>query len=75
MPRQLQENIEAQKLEIIEAELPKPSKNEGSFKYYNSLRCPHCLAPFIDFAKHKEIRPNEYYGNTYINETPTYWKD
>ena len=60
-------------LRELESKLPKPSNNNGEFKYYNPLRCPFCHHPFIDFEKHKKIRPNEYYGNTYINKEVTNW--
>lgn len=46
------------------------SDNNDHFRYYNPLRCPHCSATFIDFERYKDMRPNEYYGNTYINEKP-----
>ncbi|MFT4863037.1 MAG: hypothetical protein ACI95C_002261 [Pseudohongiellaceae bacterium] len=52
----------------MENKLPKPSNDMGSFNYYNPFRCPHCSAAYIDFESHKEIRPGEYYGNTYINK-------
>lgn len=70
MPRQLQENISNDVVGQIEKKLPQPSNHNGSFNYYNSFRCPHCLAPYIDFERHRDIRPKEYYGNTYINEEP-----
>jgi hypothetical protein len=60
-------------LRELESKLPKPSNNQGEFKYYNPLRCPFCQHPYIDFEKHKEIRANEYYGNTYINQEVTIW--
>ena len=60
-------------LRELESKLPKPSNNNGEFKYYNPLRCPFCHHPFIDFEKHKEIRSNEYYGNTYINQEVATW--
>lgn len=75
LPAQLQKNIDNDILSIIEAKLPKPSNNSGSFKYYNSFNCPHCLAPYINFNNNKEIRPKEYYGNTYINEKPIRWEE
>jgi hypothetical protein len=67
MSRQLQEEIDISALEKIEEKLPRPSSGEGTFKYYNSFKCPHCFAPFIDF-KNKAIRSKEYYGNTYVNK-------
>lgn len=75
LPAQLQESIEANELEILENNLPKPSNADGMFKYYNSFKCPSCLTPFIDFKRHKEIRAHEYYGNVHINEKPRQWAD
>jgi hypothetical protein len=68
MPCQLQANIDHSAVKTIENKLPMPSNGVGTFNYYNSFKCPHCLSPYIDFEKYKEARPNEYYGNTYINE-------
>jgi hypothetical protein len=75
LPTQLQATIDNKTLESIESKLPTPSDNVGTFNYSNSLKCPHCLTPYIDFEKYKEIRPNEYYGNTYINQKPKQWTD
>jgi len=75
LPTQLQETVDKSILQSIESKLPRPSNNEGTFKYYNSFKCPHCLTPYIDFEKHNEIRPTEYYGNTYINQKPKAWTD
>lgn len=71
MPSQLQETIDPITLIDVESKLPKSS--DGIFRYYNSFKCPHCLEPFIDFEKHKDIRPKEYYGNTLLNHTPKHW--
>jgi len=73
LPAQLQKDIDGDGLIGVEARLPLPSNKFGSFKYYHSFKCPHCQATYIDFENHKEIRPNEYYGNTYINEKPRHW--
>jgi len=73
LPFQLQENVDDENLEIIEAILPIPSNGKGTFNYYNSFRCPHCLGPFIDFENNKEIRMKEYYGNSYINQELKKW--
>lgn len=70
---QLQKDITETDIESVDARLPKPTNNQGLFKYYNSFRCPHCLHSFIDFEKHREIRSGEYYGNTYINKKPLYF--
>jgi hypothetical protein len=73
MPTQLDKNIDLTILHEVEGKLPKTF--DGEFRYYNSFKCPHCLTPFIDFNKYKEIRPGEYYGNTLINEKPKGWTD
>jgi hypothetical protein len=73
LPTQLQSTIDNDTLEIIENKLPSPSNGFGKFRYYNSFKCPHCLAPYIDFENHKEIRSKEYYGNTHINQKPRQW--
>lgn len=73
LPHQLQEAIDPKMLEKVEAALPAPLYGKGNFRYYNSFLCPHCQAPFIDFEKNKEIRPGEYYGNTFINIQPMRW--
>ena len=75
LPTQLQETIDSKTIGIIESKLPKPSNNIGTFNYYNSFKCPYCLTSYIDFEKHKEIRPKEYYGNTYINQKIKSWTD
>jgi len=72
MPVQLQENIDSLKLQVVEEQLPIPSNGIGAFNYYNSFKCPYCLAPYIDF-KNKAIRPKEYYGNFHINQLPKRW--
>jgi hypothetical protein len=73
LPTQLQATIDPFIIELIETQLPKPTTNNTTFKYYNSLKCPHCLTTFIDFENNNQIRPNEYYGNNYINEKPILW--
>lgn len=73
LPSQQQEIIEENIIENIEKQLPQPNNNANTFKYYNSLKCPHCLDAFIDFENNKQIRPKEYYGNNYINEKPKFW--
>jgi hypothetical protein len=72
MPVQLQKEVDLLALQDIEAKLPLPSNGDGLFKYYNSFRCPHCFASFVDFTN-KEVRPMEYYGNTYINQKPVWF--
>ena len=46
----------------FEEQLPPCQACGTRFRYYNSLRCPHCNAPYIDFATYPEMRPNEYYA-------------
>ena len=57
-------------LAALEARLPL-APDGTRFGYLNPLRCPHCRAPYIDFASHPDIRPNEYYGNTFFGEQAT----
>jgi len=66
MPAPLQNEIDLGTLGRVEKQLP--AGTDGAFKYYNPLRCPHCLDPYIDFEKNKDMRPGEYYGNRYINQ-------
>ncbi|GLB49857.1 hypothetical protein [Neptunitalea lumnitzerae] len=68
LPAQTQNEIDPNKLAEVERQLPKTK--DGSFKYYNNFCCPKCSKPFINFQENKEIRPNEYYVNVYINEKP-----
>jgi hypothetical protein len=68
MPGQLQKEIDLNELNNVESKLPKPDNGSGLFKYYNPLRCPYCKSAYIDFEKYPEIRPSEYYGNTYVNQ-------
>ena len=62
-------------LASLEARMPRWKKCGGHFSYLNSLLCPHCLKPFIDFGKHPEIRDKEYYGNYLYNDTAQEWKE
>jgi hypothetical protein len=73
MPTQLQEESDFSMIVEIEKKLPR--SDDGHFRYYNSFRCPHCLAPFIDFEKNRGMRPKEYYGNTLLNHQPKQWTD
>ena len=68
LPSQLQKVIDDETIADVEKKLPKPTIGTGSYRYYNSFCCPHCLNPYIDFQKNKQIRPNEYYGLKYIND-------
>lgn len=47
----------------FERRLPECNECGGSFRYTNSLLCPHCREPFIDFKRHPQEREKEYYGN------------
>ncbi len=73
IPQQLQEIIDLSLLNEVESKLPKTI--DGSFRYYNSFKCPHCLSPFIDFEANKKLRPKEYYGNILVNHAPRYWTE
>lgn len=68
LPTQLQKAVDEKIIAEVEAELPKPTKGKGSYRYYNSFCCPHCLSPYIDFQTNKQIRPTEYYGLKHIND-------
>jgi hypothetical protein len=68
LPIQLQKEIDEKIIAEVESEITKLTKGKSNYSYYNSFCCPHCLSPFIDFQKNKQIRPNEYYGNKYIND-------
>lgn len=68
IPGQLQERIDIKKLTETENRLPSPTVAGGKYKYYNSLRCPYCSKPYIDFEHYPQIRPFEYYGNVFANK-------
>ncbi|MCX6264684.1 MAG: hypothetical protein NTZ47_09105 [Bacteroidetes bacterium] len=68
LPTHLQKEVDEKIIAEVEAELPKPTKGKGSYRYYNSFCCPHCLSPYTDFQKNKQIRQTEYYGLKYIND-------
>ena len=53
----------------LEASLP-AAPDGTRFKYLNPFRCPHCAAPYIDFARHPGLRENEYYGNCLFGAEP-----
>lgn len=40
------------------------------FGLWESFRCPHCGAPYIDYRAHPELREAEYYGNYHIGMEP-----
>ena len=48
-----------------------PTAPDGTrFRYLNPFRCPHCAAPYIDFARHPRLRETEYYGNVLFGSEP-----
>jgi hypothetical protein len=47
----------------LERHLPPCNVCGSAFRYLNPLRCPRCHAPYIDFGRYPQIRPQEYYGN------------
>lgn len=49
----------------LEARLPL-APDGSSYKYFNPFRCPHCSAPYIDFAAAPALRRAEYYGNYFV---------
>lgn len=53
---------------VLEARLP-PAPDGTRFAYHNPFRCPHCNAPYIDFAAQPTQRPGEYYA-LYFPDTP-----
>ena len=60
---------EAGAIATLERSLP-PAPDGTSYNYLNALRCPYCNEPYIDFAAHPELRPNEYYGNAFFGKQP-----
>ena len=65
VPHQTQKDIDENQLFEIESKLPKTE--DGTFEYYNSFKCPHCLADFINFRENIHLRPGEYYAIYYVN--------
>lgn len=53
-------------LAALEAMLPN-ARDGTAYRYANPFRCPHCKAPYIDFDAHPGTRPNEYYGNCFVD--------
>lgn len=68
VPTQLQKQINIDELRELENKLP--TSNDGKFEYYNPFKCPHCGDDYINFRENREMRPNEYYVNFYINQKP-----
>jgi predicted amidophosphoribosyltransferase len=66
---------DASALAKLESRLPRCEQCGGEFRYLNPLLCPHCAKPFIDFARHPEIRDNEYYGNYLYGTKPQAWEE
>lgn len=57
-------------VERFEAKLPPCDRCGKRFRYYNSFRCPHCAAAYIDFQRHPLERAGEYYGNHMYRQDP-----
>ena len=55
-------------LAALEARLP-PAPDGTRYAWLNPFRCPHCEAPYIDFAAHPGERQREYYG-LHFPDTP-----
>lgn len=55
-------------LAACEARLP-DAPDGTRFAWLNPFRCPHCSAPFVDFATFPDQRAGEYYG-LYWPDTP-----
>jgi hypothetical protein len=55
-------------LAALEARLPL-APDGTRFDALNAFRCPHCAAPYVDFAAFPEQRPGEYYA-LYLPDTP-----
>lgn len=70
LPVQLNEDLKDEDIEEIENKLPTPTSGNGTFRFYNNFKCPHCDETYIDFVKNNSLRAKEYYGNTFINEKP-----
>lgn len=66
VPHQTQKDFDENLLIEIESKLP--TTIDGKFEYYNSFKCPHCFADFINFRNNKELRQKEYYASYYIND-------
>ena len=54
-------------LRQLEAQLPAPTYGGGAYHYYNSFRCPHCSARFVDFHSNPFRRAQEQYGCYFLN--------
>lgn len=65
VPHQTQKDFDENLLIEIESKLP--TTVDGKFEYYNSFKCPHCFADFINFRENKHLRPREYYAYKYCN--------
>jgi hypothetical protein len=61
--------VDLEMVRRFESKLPLCEKCGGEFRYYNSFRCPHCLAPYIDFKRYPHDREVEYYGNQLYGDT------
>lgn len=54
--------VDAEAVARFEAQLPPCTECGGAFAYLNPFPCPHCGAPYIDFARFPDERPDEPYG-------------
>lgn len=57
----------------FESHLPACQQCGGEFRYMNSLLCPYCLRPYIDFLRHPGDRRVEYYGNHLYGQDVQKW--
>jgi hypothetical protein len=67
-------DVDSEALARLETRLPKSTRDGTAFRYFNSLRCPHCKAAYIDFQKFPKEREIEYYGNYFYSEEPDRFK-
>jgi hypothetical protein len=58
----------------FEAQLPSCERCGGNFRYLNPFLCPHCHAPYIDFARFPMLRAVEYYGCSLYGESIQRWE-
>jgi hypothetical protein len=69
-PRALQPPESAAALAAMEAQLPRCRGCGEDFRYLHALRCPACAAPYLDFERFPQMRPNEYYGCLVVGHEP-----
>ena len=61
-------DVTNEQLAAFEAKLPSCGACGTRFRFYNSLRCRWCHAPYLDFERHPRDRKNEYYGNYFYGQ-------